>query len=98
MTIDLTDPIFHYEELARQHMEQSAAEWSVLPACGTVEGVHPLARQLASPSGEMATAAIALMQTRAMRVALQAVYALDCATVRAKRTIRPADCLHVLAG
>ncbi len=43
MTIDLTDPIFHDEELARQHME--AIRWPngpFCPHCGTVEGVTRL--------------------------------------------------------
>ncbi len=43
MTINLTDPIFHDEELARQHME--AIRWPngpFCPHCGSVDGITRL--------------------------------------------------------
>ena len=40
MTVNLTDPIFHDEEIARQHME--AIRWPngpFCPHCGVVDGI-----------------------------------------------------------
>ena len=78
---------------------------ALLVGCHKMKAQNPLVKRDmaafhdgAGHNREVATALIALMEARTVRLALQPCETFDSSTVRAEWAIRPRDRLHVLPG